>query len=108
VLFAGWLAAQLSWRIERAVGDDALQFVDSSGHKVSIELREQLAGHRRNRSELEIGHRRPRKIRDLLEVSRGKPGEAHAAIDAGGQQRKVSLMSEELMRGGPPCLFARR
>src|SRR6266700_1963562 len=40
VLFAGWLAAQLNWRSEKAIRNDAFQFFDSSGHKVDIELRE--------------------------------------------------------------------
>src|SRR5437763_16351017 len=40
VLFAGWLAAQLHWRVEKATRNDAIQFVDSSGRKIDIELRE--------------------------------------------------------------------
>src|SRR5438876_3982491 len=38
VLFAGWLAAQLDWNVEKAVRNDGLQFVDSSGHKIDIKL----------------------------------------------------------------------
>ena len=40
VLFAGWLAAQLNWRVEKTIRNGAIQFVDSSGRKIDIELRE--------------------------------------------------------------------
>src|SRR5467141_4228264 len=40
ILFAGWLAAQLNWNAEKATRNGAIQFVDSSGRKIDIELRE--------------------------------------------------------------------
>src|SRR6266576_5172415 len=40
VLFAGWLAAQLNWRIENRKGGGLLQFINLSGYKIDIELRE--------------------------------------------------------------------
>src|SRR6267378_4585057 len=38
LLFAGWLAAQLSWNIEKTRNDDALQFVDSTSRKIDMKL----------------------------------------------------------------------
>src|SRR6266853_6975383 len=40
VLFAGWLAAQLNWRVEKAKTEDKLHFVGRSQQKIDIELRE--------------------------------------------------------------------
>src|SRR5438309_932762 len=73
VLFAGWLAAQLNWSAEKAIRNDALQFVDSSGRKIDIELRER-AGEPIgqivvNSREVEFVVARA-KCGDLLEVSR--------------------------------------
>jgi glucose-6-phosphate dehydrogenase assembly protein OpcA len=111
VLFAGWLAAQLSWRIEKAVGDDALQFVDSSDRKINIELRERAGGPIGeiilNSHEVEFIVARA-KCGDLLEVSRGKPGEKRMPqLLPAGSNAPVSLMSEELMRGGPHHVYLR-
>jgi glucose-6-phosphate dehydrogenase assembly protein OpcA len=111
VLFAGWLAAQLSWRIEKTVGDDALQFVDSTGRKINIEVRER-AGEPigeiiLNSGEVEFMVARA-KCGDLLEVSRGKPGEKRMPqLLPAGSNAPVSLMSEELMRGGPHHVYLR-
>src|SRR5205809_5603697 len=37
VLFAGWLAAQLNWRVEKAKTEDKLHFVGPSQQKIDIE-----------------------------------------------------------------------
>ena len=43
---------------------------------------------------------------DLLEVSRGKAGEKHIPqLMPAGKTDPVSLMSEELMRGGPHDIY---
>jgi glucose-6-phosphate dehydrogenase assembly protein OpcA len=40
VLFAGWLAAQLNWRAEKANGAHKLRFIGPSQRKIDIELHE--------------------------------------------------------------------
>src|SRR5213595_1763184 len=40
VLFAGWLAAQLNWRADKAKSSHELCFVGPSGRKIDIQLRE--------------------------------------------------------------------
>jgi hypothetical protein len=48
------------------------------------------------------------KCGDLLEVSRGKPGEKRIPqLMPAGSNDPVSLMSEELMRGGPHHVYLR-
>jgi glucose-6-phosphate dehydrogenase assembly protein OpcA len=111
VLFAGWLAAQLNWNAEKTTRNGALQFVDSSGHKIDIELRER-AGEPidqivLNSREVEfvVAHA---KCGDLLEVSRGKSGEKRMPqLMPAGSNDPVSLMTEELMRGGPHHVYLR-
>ena len=111
MLFAGWLAAQLNWRVEKTIGSDVLQFVNLSGRKIDIELREQ-AGEPigeivLNSREVEFVVARA-KCGDLLEVSRGKPGEKRMPqLMPAGSNDPVSLMSEELMRGGPHHVYLR-
>src|SRR5438874_11004550 len=73
LLFAGWLAAQLNWNIEKTKDDDALQFVDSTGRKIDMKLCE-VAGEPigeivLNSREVEFVVARA-KCADLLEVSR--------------------------------------
>src|SRR5207249_7808708 len=76
VLFAGWLAAQLNWSVEKAIRNDALQLVDSSGRKIDIDLRERagepIGQIALNSREVEFVVARA-KCGDLLEVSRGAP-----------------------------------
>jgi len=109
VLFAGWLAAQLNWSVEKAIRNDALQFVDSSGRKIDIELRER-AGEPIgqivvNSREVEFVVARA-KCGDLLEVSRSQPGEKRMPqLMPAGSNDPVSLMTEELMRGGPHHVY---
>ena len=111
ILFAGWLAAQLNWSVEKAIRNDDLQFVDSSGHKIDIELRER-AGEPigeivLNSREVEFVVARA-KCGDLLEVSRGKPGEKRMPqLMPTGSNDPVNLMTEELMRGGPHHVYLR-
>src|SRR5262245_15332398 len=104
VLFAGWLAAQLNWQGEKTDVPNKPLFVSSSGSKIDIELREH-AGEPIGEVavatpdvEFLVAHA---KCGDLLEVSRGKPGEQRMAnLMPAGKDDSVSLMSEELMRGG--------
>ena len=111
VLLAGWFGAQLNWRVEKANRGDDFKFADSTGRKIDIELRER-AGEPINQivlnshgCEFVITHA---KGADLLEVWRGQPGEecAHQLMPAGNND-PVSLMSDELMRGGPHRVYLR-
>jgi glucose-6-phosphate dehydrogenase assembly protein OpcA len=111
LLLAGWLGAQLNWRMEKNGSADGLRFVDENGRKVDIELREcagepigKIALQSRG-IEFDVSHP---KGADLLEVSRGNPGEnrAHQLMPASGNDL-VCLMSEELVRGGPHRVYLR-
>jgi glucose-6-phosphate dehydrogenase assembly protein OpcA len=109
VLFAGWLAAQLNWQSEKTEAANKLSFVSSSHRKIETELRE-----RPGEPISEVGMATPEveflvshtKCEDLLEVSRGNPGEKHTPqLMPAGKNDPVSLMSEELMRGGPHHVY---
>ncbi len=109
VLFAGWLAAQLSWQGEKTDVANKLQFVNPSGRKIDVELREQagepISEVAMATPEVEFLVARAR-CGDLLEVSRGKPGEKRMPqLMPAGKNDPVSLMSEELMRGGPHHVY---
>jgi glucose-6-phosphate dehydrogenase assembly protein OpcA len=108
VLFAGWLAAQLNWRADKATGNK-VQFIGPADGKIEIELRERSGEPIREialeTSEVEflVTHA---ECGDLLEVSRRKTGEKHIPqLMPAGKNDPVSLMSEELMRGGPHDIY---
>ena len=109
LLFVGWLAAQLNWRAEKTDLANKLQFVSSSGRKIDIEMRQRdgqpihevvvTAGD----IEFAVTYA---KCGDLLEVSRAKSGEKRVPqLMPAGKNDPVSLMSEELMRGGPHHVY---
>jgi glucose-6-phosphate dehydrogenase assembly protein OpcA len=109
VLFAGWLAAQLNWQTEKATAANEFSFVSSSGRKIEVELRERPGepigevAVATPEMEFLVAHA---KCGDLLEVSRGKPGEKRTPqLMPAGKNDPVSLMSEELMRGGPHHVY---
>jgi glucose-6-phosphate dehydrogenase assembly protein OpcA len=109
ILFAGWLAAQLNWRSEKTNSANKLLFVSSSGRKIDIELRERpgepIGEIAMATPEVEflVAHA---KCGDLLEVSRGNPSEKRTPqLMPAGKNDPVSLMSEELMRGGPHHVY---
>src|SRR5437016_3309055 len=100
VLFAGWLAAQLNWRIEKRNGGGVLQFINLNGHKIDIELRERpgepIGEIVLNSREVEFVVSRA-KCGDLLEVSRGEPGEKRLPqLMPAGSNDPVILVIEEL------------
>ncbi len=111
VLLAGWLAAQLNWRAEKTKTENKLRFYDSSGRKIDIQLREHAGPPidqiilNSDRVEFVVA---PAKCGDLLEVSRGKPGEKRMPqlVPAQGND-PVALMSQELLRGGPHKVYLR-
>lgn len=109
VLFAGWLAAQLNWQNEKTDVANTLLFVSRLGRKIDIELRERPGepigevAMATPDVEFLVAHA---KCGDLLEVSRGKPGEQRMQqLMPAGKNDLVSLMSEELMRGGPHHVY---
>lgn len=109
LFLAGWLAAQLNWKSEKAKRDSDFKFVDSTGRKIDIRLDEAegepiskitvLSGG----VEFVVSHT---KGADLLEVWRGNPGEECVRqLMPAGSNDPVALMSEELMRGGPHRVY---
>ena len=109
LLFVGWLAAQLNWRVGRTDGANKVQFDAVSGRKIAAELSE-CDGEPIHEVVLEtpeveflVTHA---KCGDLLEVSRWKRGEkAIPQLMPAGKNDPVSLMSQELMRGGPHHVY---
>jgi glucose-6-phosphate dehydrogenase assembly protein OpcA len=109
ILFVGWLAAQLNWRNQKTDAANKLQFVSPSSRKIDVELRErpgepigEVAMATPN-VEFLVAHA---KCGDLLEVSRGKTGEKRMPqLMPAGKNDPVSLMSTELMRGGPHHVY---
>jgi glucose-6-phosphate dehydrogenase assembly protein OpcA len=111
VLFAGWLAAQLNWRAEEATSSHELRFTGPSGRTIDIELRERdgepihEVALTTEEVEFLVTHA---ECGDLLEVSRGKPSEKGVPqLMPAMKNDPVSLMGEELMRGGPHHIYLR-
>ena len=111
VLLAGWLAAQLDWQVEQVGKDGVVKLVDPTGRRIDVALQERPGepiGRISLQSEgIEFAVSHP-KGTDLLEVSRGKPGEkkSHQLMPAPANSL-VRLMSDELMRGGPHRVYLR-
>jgi glucose-6-phosphate dehydrogenase assembly protein OpcA len=109
LLFAGWLGAQLSWRTEQATSSHQLRFAGISGRQITVELRERdgqpVQGIALTSGDVEFCVSYA-KCGDLLEVSRGKTGEKRTPqLMPAGKNDPVSLMGEELMRGGPHRVY---
>jgi glucose-6-phosphate dehydrogenase assembly protein OpcA len=108
ILFAGWLAAQLNWHAAKTTADK-VQFIGPANRQIDIELRERHGEPIREialeTSEVEflVTHA---ECGDLLEISRRKSGEKRIPqLMPAGKNDPVSLMSEELMRGGPHHVY---
>ncbi len=109
LLFIGWIGAQLGWEV--VGGNGPVQMKNLAGKAVRAELLEEgeaplqsfIAGTR----ELEFRVRRAA-CGDLVEVSRGKPGEqgAHQLLP-GDDGDLATLVSEELVRGGERRVYQR-
>src|ERR1051326_4141015 len=109
LLFVGWLAAQLNWHREKTDQENKLRFVDSSGRKIDIEIRQRdgqpihEVAVTSGDIEFLVTHA---KCGDLLEISRAKSGEKRVPqLMPAGKNDPVSLMSAELMRGGPHHVY---
>ncbi|MEP7015197.1 MAG: glucose-6-phosphate dehydrogenase assembly protein OpcA [Verrucomicrobiota bacterium] len=110
VLLAGWLGAQLKWRTEKASSVNKIQFVDETGRKIDIGLKESKGNDPLGEIVIDSGGIEfvvaPAKCGDLLEVSRRASGEKPAPQMMPAQANDlVSLMSQELMRGGPHHVY---
>ncbi len=111
VLLAGWFGAQLNWRCERTKNAKLLRFADANGRKIDIELREEN-GHPIGKVLLNSGGVEfvvaPAKCGDLLEVSlRGRDEKPIPQMMPAQDNDPVSLLSQELVRGGPHHVYLR-
>jgi len=109
LLFAGWLGAQLSWHIEQVKSSRELRFTGASGRHIDVQLRER-EGQPVHEIVLTSGDVEFRityaNCGDLLEVSRVQNGEKRMPqLMPAGSNDPVSLISEELMRGGPHHVY---
>ncbi|MDQ6764912.1 MAG: glucose-6-phosphate dehydrogenase assembly protein OpcA [Verrucomicrobiota bacterium] len=106
ILLVGWLAAQLHWK---SIAE--FEFTSENGRPVTITLGEKTGEMIRRcslfgaRSEYRVEHKAGS---NLLEVSRHTNGKErlHQLMPAG-RNDPVSLMREELMRGGPHRVYLR-
>jgi glucose-6-phosphate dehydrogenase assembly protein OpcA len=109
LLFAGWLAAQLNWQSKKTDAANNLRFDNASGGKIDVELRERTGepigevSVKTPEVEFLVTHA---KCGDLLEVSRSRQGEERTPqLMPAEKNDPVSLMNEELMRGGPHHVY---
>ena len=111
VLLAGWLAAQLHWKAESGKTSSSLRFQDAKKRSIEVALRERagepIGGISLVANGVEFHVSQPQGA-DLLQVSRGKPGDTrnHQMMPALSNDL-VTLMGEELMRGGPHRVYLR-
>jgi glucose-6-phosphate dehydrogenase assembly protein OpcA len=109
VLLVGWLAAQLHWRFQGTARKADLTVIDKKGRSIQIKLSEETGeaigkiSLLTNEVEFRVVHPAGK---DLLEVSRGKPGVtcAHQVLPAGSPE-SVRLLEDELVRGGARKIY---
>jgi glucose-6-phosphate dehydrogenase assembly protein OpcA len=111
LLFGGWLAAQLNWRIDEVKSSRDLRFVGASGRTVVVEFREGDGQPVHNISvtsgdvEFRVTYA---DCGDLLEVARVHNGKKRMPqLMPAGQNDPVGLIGEELMRGGSHHVYLR-
>ena len=111
VLLAGWLGAQLGWKVQAGKDESSFAFTDAKGRRVEIVLRESKGEPisrvvlRSTGTEFVVAHE---KGADLLGVWRGKPGgKCEYQMLPAGSNDPVVLVSDELMRGGPHKVYLR-
>ena len=110
VLLAGWLGAQLNWRAEKTSESGKFEFANASGNKIDIHFDEKNGEHPIGQIVLTSGgiefFAAPAKCGDLLEVWRTGRGEKPIPQMMPAQSNDlISLMSQELMRGGPHRVY---
>ncbi|MEY2486966.1 MAG: hypothetical protein QOH39_2614 [Verrucomicrobiota bacterium] len=110
-LLAGWLAAQLKWRLESVQNSGEFCFTDARNRKIRAELKEQAGkpiGQVQLRSTVTTFSVQHAPDADLLEVSRHDAGETRMQqLMPAGSNDLVRLMSDELIRGGPHAIYLR-
>ena len=109
ILFLGWLAAQLDWQVDAVTSSNELWFTGTSQGSIDVELREDdgQSVHEvtLTSAEVEFGVTYA-KCGDLLEVSRVQKGEKRVPqLMPAGKNDPVSLISAELIRGGPHHVY---
>jgi glucose-6-phosphate dehydrogenase assembly protein OpcA len=111
VLLGGWLASQLKWNPSAGAKSGVLRFTNSANKQISAELKE--AGSepigeisvQAGPTTFTVKHRDGA---DLLEVTRHDSGEQRMnQLMPAGTNNLVSLLSDELMRGGPHAIYLR-
>ena len=111
ILFIGWLAAQLGWEIRNGKKSNEVELENTDGKPIRINLQEKgevpIGSFTAQSHEIEFQVMQA-DCGDLLEVCRGKLGEAQARqVLPSAENDPVKLMSEELMRGGPHHVYLR-
>jgi glucose-6-phosphate dehydrogenase assembly protein OpcA len=111
LLLVGWLVAQLDWKMNEPARNGSCRFVDANNRKIDIELRERGAS---PISEITMNSGgiqfrvAPAKCGDLLEVWRsGKNEKPVPQMMPAQDNDPVSLLSQELLRGGPHRVYLR-
>jgi glucose-6-phosphate dehydrogenase assembly protein OpcA len=110
-LLAGWIAAQLNWKLEGKPAAGPLQFRNGAEGTAEVVLNEKK-GEAIGRCSLRSNEKEFRVARapgaDLLDVSLGDPGQkGMGQFMPAGENDLVALISEELMRGGPHRVYLR-
>ena len=113
LLLAGWLAAQLQWKPASGKQNGQLKFerAQENGKPITFQLNEK-AGEPISRCVIGSSEREFRVVHsmgsDLLNVTLGPPGEEHMHQRLPASKNDaVSLIEEELMRGGPHRVYLR-
>ena len=109
MLLSGWLGAQFNWRVDKSNEGNTLKAIDARGREIKFELREigqvPIGKVVLNSSETEfvVSHA---ECGDLLEVWRSGQNEKPRPQMVPAQNNDpVSLLSTELMRGGPHRVY---
>jgi len=109
LLFLGWLAAQLDWKIDAVKSSRELQFTETSGRPIDVDLHESDGQpvHEIVVTSADVEFRvKYADCGDLLQVSRMQNNETrHPQLMPAGNNDPVGLISEELLRGGPHRVY---
>ena len=111
ILLVGWLGAQLGWRNNEPARNGSCRFLDGNNRKIDVELHPAegppIGTVSLNSREIEF-RVAPAKCGDLLEVSRRGQNEKPIPQMLPAQSNDaVSLLSQELMRGGAHQVYLR-
>jgi len=111
ILLIGWLGAQLDWKVNKPTRNGSCRFLDANNRKIDVELHESpgspIGKVVLTSREIEFVVA-PAKCGDLLEVSRSGQNERPLPQMMPAQSNDpVSLLSQELMRGGAHRVYLR-